>query len=594
MNTSLPFLFPLTQAAAAPLPAAAEPAADSGAPGAFNALIDAQMQTPAPALPVAPQPAAVQDGAAMLASATDTQTTPQPATDQAATPNDAPSDTPPPVIVVPAGVPSVAPSEEALTQAIGGKDDGAEAAGAAVAAAIEVGVAPQPSERIVLAASLPVGVRSAASVRVLDRLLDGLATPQAPTFTDHLAAPASAKPAQDMAAAASPLRADAPAPIQAEPATQAPPPPADVAPTASAPRSPAISTEPMPAALAAETATPLAPAQPATNAPADATATVQRAAVEPAIASNGEGTARANELLRQHVRLDGFDGTIRVSLDQATNTGRSNPASHAAFQGGLVAPTTAAALAAQGALASNPNGHAAPANNAGPAGQATVAAAAAPAATGTENFFGGNGAGGFGADANPMLPGTNLGDAGFTGLDAGVDGAESFGALLNGQAASSAARPAVTTAAPMPTTTPQAVAPEQLAVQIAAAARNGAQNLSLQLRPAALGRIDVQLSVGRDGTVRAKVLAERAETLELLQRHADGLEHALEAAGLHAETGGLSFGLKDGGNGNGQSRLADAPLLRAQAETTDGGPEAGPIATQPLGGFDGRALDIRV
>jgi hypothetical protein len=136
------------------------------------------------------------------------------------------------------------------------------------------------------------------------------------------------------------------------------------------------------------------------------------------------------------------------------------------------------------------------------------------------------------------------------------------------------------------------MAPEQVAVHVATAARNGIQNLSVQLRPAALGRIDVQLSVARDGTVRARVLAERAETLDLLQRHADGLENALESAGLQADAGGLSFGLKnDGGNDRHDFAGSSFPQIQGEPANTD---RINPALAATGAGLDGHALNIEV
>lgn len=607
MTTPPPFLTPLAQAAV-PAALAAAPEGDAGMPGAFDELIEAlgQASSTAPA----PNPA----GDAVV---------PPPA--PAAPPNQAAMPAEAQAIVVSAGTPAPAQSEEALTQAVGGKDDSAEAADAAVAAAIELGLAPQQSQRLVLAVPLPVGLRSAASVRILDQLLDGMTAPTAPIR------PASATPTSQTPGPHSPAAIAAPAfgePLPAAPAAApAAAPSVEVAPqpifrghavmavtsriNAAAAQMPTASLSEAPASPAELRVAPFAlfagataPAEPqpvlaqavppAATEPASA-ATAQHPA-EPAITFNGAGGTQAIERPRQHIGFDGFDGPVRISLDHAAADGRrASLAPQAAFQGGLVAPTTAAALAAQGAPASNANGHVPLTNNAGVSADAAPATGGALSATaGPDGFLGEHGTGNFGAgNGSPML-GAGLGETGLSGLDAGADGAESFAALLNGQAMPSAARPTTGGAAPLPTMVPHAVAPEQLAIHIAAAAQNGMQNLSVQLRPAALGRIEVQLAVGRDGTVRARVLAERAETLELLQRHADGLEHALEAAGLKAETGGLSFSLRNGGDGTGEAWRAEAALPPAQGETIYDERAAGPIAALPPAGLDGRTLDIRV
>jgi flagellar hook-length control protein FliK len=86
----------------------------------------------------------------------------------------------------------------------------------------------------------------------------------------------------------------------------------------------------------------------------------------------------------------------------------------------------------------------------------------------------------------------------------------------------------------------------QVAIQIASAVQAGIDQISIQLKPASLGRIDVELTVNNDGRVQAVVQAERADTLELLQRDARELAKALEDAGLMADSGGLSFSLREG------------------------------------------------
>lgn len=92
-----------------------------------------------------------------------------------------------------------------------------------------------------------------------------------------------------------------------------------------------------------------------------------------------------------------------------------------------------------------------------------------------------------------------------------------------------------------------AAAPQQIALHIQKAAAEGHDRLTVQLRPADLGRIDVQLDFGKDGTLRAMVTADNAGTLDMLQRDARGLERALQDAGLKTDANGLSFSLRDQG-----------------------------------------------
>jgi flagellar hook-length control protein FliK len=89
----------------------------------------------------------------------------------------------------------------------------------------------------------------------------------------------------------------------------------------------------------------------------------------------------------------------------------------------------------------------------------------------------------------------------------------------------------------------------QVAVSVAKAAQDGVERITIKLQPPELGRIDVKIEVGVDGRIQAVFAAERAATVDILQREVRELERALQGAGLDAG-GGLSFGLKqNGGNG---------------------------------------------
>ena len=92
----------------------------------------------------------------------------------------------------------------------------------------------------------------------------------------------------------------------------------------------------------------------------------------------------------------------------------------------------------------------------------------------------------------------------------------------------------------------------QLAAQIAAQARAGANRFSIRLDPPELGKIDIRLDVSHDGSVASRLSVERPETLDMLLRDAKSLERALNDAGLKTDEGSLRFSLK--GEGFGQSQ----------------------------------------
>ena len=122
-----------------------------------------------------------------------------------------------------------------------------------------------------------------------------------------------------------------------------------------------------------------------------------------------------------------------------------------------------------------------------------------------------------------------------------VDTAANRPSATDAAAATAAARSARPAAHPMIT---------QIAAHVAQAAVDGNDRISIRLSPAELGRIDVKLEFGPDGRVQAVFAADRAQTVDLLQRDARDLERALQDAGLRADSGSLSFNLRgDGRNG---------------------------------------------
>lgn len=79
-----------------------------------------------------------------------------------------------------------------------------------------------------------------------------------------------------------------------------------------------------------------------------------------------------------------------------------------------------------------------------------------------------------------------------------------------------------------------------------AAAEGENKNILLQLDPPELGRIEIRMSFGKDKSIKAVLVAEKPETVNMLQRDAHVLERALTDAGLDAD-GSLSFELAQEG-----------------------------------------------
>ncbi len=95
---------------------------------------------------------------------------------------------------------------------------------------------------------------------------------------------------------------------------------------------------------------------------------------------------------------------------------------------------------------------------------------------------------------------------------------------------------------------------QAVAIEIGMRAMRGAKEFAIRLDPEDLGRIDVKLEVSDEGQVQARVVVEKVETLQLLQRDARTLERAFDQAGLKTSPDGLQFSLRDSG---GQGRNGD-------------------------------------
>ncbi len=99
-----------------------------------------------------------------------------------------------------------------------------------------------------------------------------------------------------------------------------------------------------------------------------------------------------------------------------------------------------------------------------------------------------------------------------------------------------------------------------LSAQIARNSAGGQNGFTIQLNPSELGRVDVRLISGEDGTLTARIQVEQAETLDLFQRDVRGLERALQQSGLRLSEAGIDLSLRDNGsqNNNGNANQQNA------------------------------------
>jgi flagellar hook-length control protein FliK len=136
---------------------------------------------------------------------------------------------------------------------------------------------------------------------------------------------------------------------------------------------------------------------------------------------------------------------------------------------------------------------------------------------------------------------------------------------------------------------------EQISVKITKALQSGTDRISIQLKPAELGRVDVKLEMTGDGRVMTVVTAEKQDTLDLLRRDSSELQRALQDAGLQA--GDMEFNLKGQEQQSADGENADNSSSGNQETVADdSNPEeldAGVVNAWESGIFMNGRLDVR-
>ncbi|TCS62141.1 flagellar hook-length control protein FliK [Varunaivibrio sulfuroxidans] len=176
------------------------------------------------------------------------------------------------------------------------------------------------------------------------------------------------------------------------------------------------------------------------------------------------------------------------------------------------------------------------------------------------------------------LKAANGGGAATTALNAS-GAAATMGAMSGGESAQAASlgspmglqtptqqSAAIHKSAPPPPTPSHKPVAEQVSVQITKALADGLDKIRIQLRPASMGRVDVQIELSRDGHVSAVISADNKHTLDMLKQDSRELQKALQDAGLQAGTGDLTFNLNENGAQGGGGPEHQPPRLRAMKE----------------------------
>ena len=107
-----------------------------------------------------------------------------------------------------------------------------------------------------------------------------------------------------------------------------------------------------------------------------------------------------------------------------------------------------------------------------------------------------------------------------------------------------------------------------LAVEISNNAQAGIKRFEIRMDPPELGRIDVRLEIKENGSVTTRLVVERAETLDLLQRDARLIERTLNDNGLKTEEGGIRMSLKNDGSGQQAQNGANGSEQNEQSSDT--------------------------
>jgi flagellar hook-length control protein FliK len=132
-------------------------------------------------------------------------------------------------------------------------------------------------------------------------------------------------------------------------------------------------------------------------------------------------------------------------------------------------------------------------------------------------------------------------------------------------------------------------------IEVGLKALEGTSRFDIRLDPVELGRIDVRLDIDQDTKrVKAHLIVDRPETLQLLQRDAGLVEQAIAQAGLTPSPDGLGLTLRDPGGGQGGAqdggRQSDQPGRHHTTETK--AEDAAPAARMTVRAASG--LDIRI
>lgn len=117
---------------------------------------------------------------------------------------------------------------------------------------------------------------------------------------------------------------------------------------------------------------------------------------------------------------------------------------------------------------------------------------------------------------------------------------------------------------------------EQVHVAVRQAAKDGIEQITVQLDPLELGRVEVNIRTDRDGQTQISFLVDKPDTFDNLSRDARMLERTLQEAGIKTDAGSMQFNLRQQpqpqlhSDLNGQGQQHGQQQAKANDEATPG------------------------
>lgn len=140
---------------------------------------------------------------------------------------------------------------------------------------------------------------------------------------------------------------------------------------------------------------------------------------------------------------------------------------------------------------------------------------------------------------------------------------------------------------------------EQVALQVQKMIKQGSSQFKMTLEPEHLGKVEVRIEFNNTrNTTSVIVIADKADTFDMLQKDSRNLERALQDAGLKTQDNSLQFSLRDGGGQQFsayQQAQQDREYLQYNALNSNDNSALSDNGTQPARQYvSNNLLDIQV